>query len=55
MLRLVILAGEFLDRSDGDCEYEQISELATKACQRVDPRYTDRFLAEADAKKAIPL
>ncbi|MHC4698385.1 MAG: DEAD/DEAH box helicase [Planctomycetota bacterium] len=55
LLRLVILAGEFLLRSDGDPEYEQIGELATKACKLVDPRYTDRFLAEADAKKAIPL
>ena len=51
LLRLVILAGEFLERSGGDPEYERIGELATRVCQQVDPRYTDRFLAaESEAK-----
>jgi superfamily II DNA/RNA helicase len=56
LLRLVILAGEFVTRSNGDPEYERIGELATKACQEVDPRYTERFLeAEEEAKKLTQL
>ncbi len=52
LLRLVILTGEFSERSGGDPEYAQIGEAATKVCQQVDPRYTDRFLsAEEEAKK----
>ena len=50
LLRLVILAGEFLELSGSDPDYQRIGELATRACQRVDPRYTDRFLAEAQAE-----
>ena len=46
LLRLVILAGEFHVRTE-DPEYQRIGELATKTCQRVDQKYTDRFLAEA--------
>ncbi len=46
LLRLVILAGEFRLRS-ADPDYEQIGELATQTCHRVDPTYTDRFLSEA--------
>jgi superfamily II DNA/RNA helicase len=45
LLRLVILAGEFALRSDGDPEYSRIGELVTGICQQVDARYTDRFLA----------
>ena len=56
LLRLVILAGEFLTRTEGDPDYERIGELATKVCQEVDPRYTDRFLeAEEQAKKLATL
>ena len=56
LLRLVILAGEFLTRSSGDPDYERIGELATRVCKKVDPRYTDRFLAaEAEAKTLIPI
>jgi len=55
LLRLVILAGEFLARSDEDPDYQRIGELATQVCMQVDPRYADRFLAEEDAKKAIQL
>jgi hypothetical protein len=56
LLRLVILAGEFLTRSDGDPDYERIGELATQICQQVDPRYTDRFLeAEEQAKQLARL
>jgi superfamily II DNA/RNA helicase len=46
LLRLVILAGEFFVLTE-DPDYQQIGELATRCCRRVDPRYTDRFLAEA--------
>lgn len=56
LLRLVILAGEFHTHSDGDPDYETIGEQATRVCQQVDPRYTDRFLAaEAQAKELLPL
>ena len=56
LLRLVILAGEFMTRSGGDPDYERIGELATRACQAVDPTYTDRFLAaEEEAKKLAAL
>ncbi len=55
LLRLVILAGEFLLHAEGDLDYAQISDLATKACRRVDERYTDRFLADSEAKKEMPV
>jgi hypothetical protein len=48
LLRLVILAGEFFART-ADPDYQRLSELATETCRRVDPKYTDRFLAEAAA------
>lgn len=52
LLRLIILAGEFLQRSGGDPDYERIGELVTRVCRNVDPRYTDRFLAsEEEARK----
>ncbi len=55
LLRLAILSGEFLLRSDGDPDYERIGELATQVCRGVDPRYTDRFLeADAEARKLGP-
>jgi hypothetical protein len=55
LLRLVILAGEFLTRAGGDPDYERIGELATRVCKKVDPRYTDRFLAaEAEARSLVP-
>ena len=47
LLRLVILAGEFLVLT-GDPDYERMCELATQCCRRVDERYTDRFLEEAE-------
>ncbi|MGI0149857.1 MAG: hypothetical protein ACREDF_10050, partial [Thermoplasmata archaeon] len=54
LLRLVILGGEFRARSGGDPDYEHIGTVATRVCQRVDERYTDRFLsAEAEAKKVL--
>jgi hypothetical protein len=56
LLRLVILTGEFRERSEGDPDYERIGEQATRVCQQVDPRYTDRFLqAEAEARKLVVL
>lgn len=54
LLRLVILAGEFFTLTQ-DAQYQAISESATLACQRVDAKYTARFLAEAEAaKKLLP-
>ncbi|GMU83845.1 MAG: hypothetical protein AMXMBFR47_37150 [Planctomycetota bacterium] len=46
LLRLVILAGEFFAFTE-DPAYQTIAEKATRCCHRVDPTYTDRFLAEA--------
>lgn len=46
LLRLVILAGEFFTLTQ-DPDYQRIGHLATKTCHRVDPKYTDRFLADA--------
>jgi len=52
LLRLVILAGEFLERSGNDPDYETIGAQAATVCQGVDPSYTDHFLAaETEAKK----
>ncbi len=55
LLRLVILAGEFLLRTE-DPDYDRMVALVTQACQRVDQNYTERFLSEArnmlDAQKA---
>ena len=51
LLRLVILAGEFFVRTE-DPEYQRLAALATKTCQRVDEKYTNRFLAEAQAMQA---
>jgi superfamily II DNA/RNA helicase len=50
LLRLVILAGEFLTHTE-DPDYEALALKATQACQRVDERYTERFLAEAQAMR----
>jgi hypothetical protein len=52
LLRLVILAGEFFTFTD-DPEYQTISEQATKTCQRVDAKYTERFLAEATERQKV--
>lgn len=52
LLRLVILAGEFFTQTQ-DPDYQRICELATESCRRVDPRYTDRFLAEAEASRKL--
>jgi hypothetical protein len=52
LLRLVILAGEFLVLTE-DPDYERIGELATQCCRRVDQRYTDRFLAEAENMRRL--
>lgn len=46
LLRLVILAGEFFTLTE-DPDYQGISDAATAACQRVDARYTSRFLEQA--------
>jgi len=52
LLRLVILAGEFFEQTE-DPDYQRIGEAATAACRRVDPRYTDRFLEQAEAVKKL--
>lgn len=52
LLRLVILAGEFHTRTE-DPDYQRIGHLATSTCQRVDPRYTDRFLAQQEEVKKL--
>ncbi|MFQ5805864.1 MAG: DEAD/DEAH box helicase [Phycisphaerae bacterium] len=52
LLRLVILAGEFLTLTE-DPDYQRIGELATGCCRRVDPRYTDRFLADAEEVRKL--
>ena len=50
LLRLVILAGEFAALSE-DPDYHSIGEMATACCRRVDERYTDRFLADAEGMR----
>ena len=52
LLRLVILAGEFLALTQGP-EYHRISDRAAKTCHRVDPKYSDRFLAEATEMRKV--
>jgi len=52
LLRAVLLAGEFFIRTE-DPDYQQMGELATKTCQRVDAKYTARFLEEAQARAAL--
>ncbi len=52
LLRLVILAGEFFAQTE-DPDYQRISELATRSAHRVDPRYTDRFLEQAEQRKKM--
>ncbi len=46
LLRLTILASEFFALTE-DPEYQSISDASTAACQKVDPRYTSRFLEQA--------
>ncbi len=53
LLRLVTLAGEFSQRSGGDPDYTRLADLATDICQRVDPRYTDRFLAADEESRKL--
>jgi hypothetical protein len=53
---LVILAGEFLEYSAGDPDYERLGELVTGVCNSIDPAYTDRFLAsDAEARSLTEL
>jgi len=52
LLRLVILAGEFFERTE-DPDYERLGHLMTRVCQDVDPRYTDRFLEQAQAVREL--
>lgn len=52
LLRLVILAGEFSALSE-DPDYQRIADIAMRTCQRVDPEYTNRYLAEAVAIRKL--
>ncbi len=52
LLRLVILAGEFALRTE-DPDYQRMGELATRTCARVDEKYTQRFLAEAQSMREV--
>ncbi len=53
LLRLVTIADEFQTLTQ-DPAYGWIGEMATKCCQRVDPTYTDRFLADIrEARKLV--
>ncbi len=54
LLRMVILAGEFRTRTE-DPDYQIMAEKATLACQRVDARYTERFLAAEDEARKLVL
>lgn len=45
LLRLVTLSDEFFGQTQ-DPDYQRIGELATKVCHAVDPRYTDKYLAD---------
>ncbi|HNQ23240.1 MAG TPA: DEAD/DEAH box helicase [Phycisphaerae bacterium] len=54
LLRLVILAGEF-QLATQDPEYQELAERVTKVCQSVDPRYTDKFLADEAARQGLEM
>lgn len=47
LLRLVVLGSEFYVLTE-DPVYQDICDRTTEACQKVDRRYTERFLAEAE-------
>ena len=53
LLRLVILTGEFRERSDDDPDYAAIAERITEICTHVDRRYTDHFLADQEKVRAM--
>ena len=46
------MAGEFFTKT-ADPKYQEIAEKATITCQQVDPRYTDKFLAQAEEAKKL--
>jgi superfamily II DNA/RNA helicase len=52
LLRLVILAGEFFTKTQ-DPEYQEVAEKATKTSMRVDPRYSEKFLTQAEEAKKL--
>lgn len=55
LLRLTILASEFFSLTE-DPEYQSLSDASTAACQKVDPRYTSRFLEQAaETRKLSPM
>ena len=52
LLRLVILATEFYVWTE-DPSYQEIAQKATDTCRRVDERYTDRFIEDAEAARTM--
>jgi hypothetical protein len=52
LLRLVILATEFYVWTE-DPSYQEMAEQATRTCRKVDERYTDRFIEEAEAARRM--
>ena len=52
LLRLTILAGEMLTLTQ-DPDYTRLGEVLQKLASAVDPRYTDRFLEQAEAVKKM--
>ena len=52
LLRLVILSSEF-EKLTEDPDYREIGERVTLACEQVDSSYTERFLAQEEAARAV--
>ncbi len=52
LLRIITLSRELTPTDSQDPDYARISEMATEVCQQVDPRYTDRFLAEDEEARS---
>ncbi|MFQ5412277.1 MAG: DEAD/DEAH box helicase [Phycisphaerae bacterium] len=46
LLRLATLSDEFFVLSE-DPDYQRMGELAVRCCERVDPRYTDKYLSDS--------
>ncbi|MFQ5410926.1 MAG: DEAD/DEAH box helicase [Phycisphaerae bacterium] len=46
LLRLVTLSDEFFALSE-DPDYQRVGELAVRCCEKVDPRYTDKYLSDS--------
>ncbi len=53
LLRLTIVAGEFLNQSAGDPDYQRMIDQASLVCRSVDERYTERFLESEQKARAL--